>query len=90
MRASLINFTFPNHESHIFLHVYIFHILDFPGIISFPKNYPEMIGIPRIRENSFKVETLPTTTYMLNLTPALTLTLILNEKKKNDYPKLNS
>ena len=51
-RASLKIFAFSNHKSHIFLHVYIFFSIflnfpEFPGIFSFPKNYPEVIRISR-------------------------------------------
>ena len=51
---------FSNHKSHTFLHVYIyiFHILEFPGIISFPEITRKRSGFPRSREISFKVETL--------------------------------
>ena len=68
--------------------VYIFHILEFPGIISFPENYPETIRISWIREIAFKVETLATLA-MLFVALTFTLSLVKSStqcRKSWDHP----
>ena len=41
-----------------YMSTHIFHSLEFPGIVHFPKITRKLSGFPGIRENSFKVETL--------------------------------